>query len=329
MKKKLHQQAYEKLKSMCAFRRSKKKDKKGNTIKDKIYSFDTFNTYLKHINYFIRYVRKFHPECNELEDARKYVNEWLKVREDENKSAWTVQLEAKALGKLYQISPDDEEYYMPPRRCKDEIKRSRNKEGKYEERFNEQKYAELVHFCRCTGLRKGKCLTKIENDCLYSLEDIDKEIERINKMEDNEYQRKRLIALYDTKLFKEKYFIEVKGKGGRIRFAPILNDDEKVIDKIKGTYKGNKVWPMKQIPNNCDVHGYRRDYAQALYREYASDVSVLPKFYEDQNGNIHLSRYFKRGDDKGVMLDKQALSIVSIALGHGKDRFTTVADNYL
>lgn len=328
-KKDLHQQAYDKLTSMLAFGRSKNKDKHGEGIRKYIYQDDTFDTYWKHIKYFVNYVKKEHPECTKIKDARKYVNEWLNYRVSKNYSAWTINTEAKALGKFYQINPDSKDYFKCPTRHKEDIKRSRNKDGKYSERFNEQKYAELVHFCKHTGLRKDKCLTKIENNCLYTRDDIDKEIKRVESLEQNEYTRKRLIALNDTKLYKEYYYIEVKGKGGKIRFAPILDDDEQVINKIKSTYPGNKVWPSKQIPNNCDGHGYRRDYAQALYCKYARDINVLPKFYEDDKGNVHLSRYFKRGDDKGTALDKKAMSLVSIALGHGKNRFTMVADSYL
>ena len=42
--------------------------------------------------------------------AKRYVNEWLQVRVDQDLSGWTIQAEAKALGKLYGIKPDDEEH---------------------------------------------------------------------------------------------------------------------------------------------------------------------------------------------------------------------------
>ena len=327
--KDLHQQAYDKLTSMLAFGRSKNEDKHGEGIKKNIYQHTTFDTYWKHIKYFVDYVKKNHPECTKIKNARKYVKEWLEYRTSEGYSAWTINLQAKALGKFYQITPDDKDYFKCPTRHKEDIKRSRNKDGKYNERFNEEKYEELVHFCKHTGLRKDKCLTKIENNCLYGVDDIDKEIKRLKSEPANEDNTKLLTALYDTKLFKEKWFIKVKGKGGRIRFAPILDNDEQVIQKIQNTYPGNKVWPKKQVPNNCDGHGYRRDYAQELYRQYACNINSMPKFFEDSRGDIHLSRYFKRGEDKGIVLDKKAMSIVSIAIGHGKDRFTTLADNYL
>ena len=324
----LHRQAYDRLKSYCVFGRNKSKDKRGEGIKNKIYSYKTFNNYWEHIKIFIDYVKKEHGECS-LEEARQYTNEWLQYREDTNKSAWTVHEEAKALGKLYQISPNDIDYYKPPIRNKDEIKRSRNHDENYKKRFNEEKYEELVHFCKHTGLRR-RCLTKIENDCLYSIDDIENEIKILESQEETSETKRRLSALKDARLFKEKCFIEVKrGKGGKLRFAPILDDDMRVRDKITNTYLGNKVWPSKQVKNNCDVHGYRRMYAQSLYKEYARDVSTLPPYYYDENGKRHLSRYYRRGKDKGIAYDREMLVLVSIALGHGKDRATTVVDNYL
>ena len=81
-------------------------------------SFNTYKSYWKHTKYFIKYIKENHPECSTLKSARKYVNEWLQSRVDQGLSAWTVQLEAKAMGKLYQIDPDDENYFkhmdIPP-----------------------------------------------------------------------------------------------------------------------------------------------------------------------------------------------------------------------
>ena len=328
-KQDLHQQVYEKLKSMCVFgKRSKYKDKRNEGIKDKIYSYKTFTKYWEHTKIFIKYVKKNYGECD-LEDARQYVNEWLKHREETVKSSWTVHEDAKAVGKLFQISPNDEDYYKPPLRNKDDITRSRKHDENYAKRFNEEKYEELVHFCKHTGLRR-RCLTKIENDCLYSAEDIEDEIKKHEESPETKEAKKRLPALYNARLFKEKWFIEVKhAKGGKLRFSPILHDDIRVREKIKNTYLGNKVWPSKQVKKNCDVHGYRRMYAQSLYKEYARDVSTLPPYYYDENGKRHLSRYYKRGKDKGIAYDREMLVLVSIALGHGKDRATTVVDNYL
>ena len=105
--------------------RAKKEAVANGTEKDKIFAFNTYKSYWKHTKYFIKYIKEKHPECTTLKSAKKYANEWLQTRVDQGLSAWTVQLEAKALGKLYGISPDDENYFNPPKRKREEIKRSR------------------------------------------------------------------------------------------------------------------------------------------------------------------------------------------------------------
>ena len=111
---------------MLAFGESKKEAVATGTEKDKIFSVNTYKSYWKHIKYFLRFIKQKHPECTTLKGAKKYVNEWLQSRADEELSAWTVQLEAKALGKLYGIAPDDEDYFKPPKRNREDIKRSRS-----------------------------------------------------------------------------------------------------------------------------------------------------------------------------------------------------------
>ena len=102
--KDLHQQAYEKLTSMLALGESKREAVLNGTADDKIFSVNTYKTYWKHIKYFLKYVKEKYPECTTLKKAKRYVNEWLQVRVDQDLSAWTIQAEAKALGKLYGIN---------------------------------------------------------------------------------------------------------------------------------------------------------------------------------------------------------------------------------
>ena len=102
--KDLHQQAYDRLTGMQAFGESKKEAVANGTEKDKIFAFNTYKSYWKHTKYFIKYIKEKHPECTTLKKAKKYANEWLQTRVDQGLSAWTVQLEAKALGKLYGLS---------------------------------------------------------------------------------------------------------------------------------------------------------------------------------------------------------------------------------
>lgn len=108
------------------------------------------------------------------EKRKKYVNEWLQVRVDQGLSAWTVQLEAKAMGKLYGISPDDENYFKPPKRNREDIKRSRGDRVR-DRHFSKTNNDELIKFCRGTGLRR-KELQELRGKDLVSREQIEAEI---------------------------------------------------------------------------------------------------------------------------------------------------------
>lgn len=110
--KDLHQQAYERLTGMQAFGQSKREAAANGESQDKIFSYNTYKTYWKHTKYFIRYIQSAHPECTTLKSAKKYVNEWLKLREAQDLSAWTVQTEAKALGILDDALLFDAKWYL-------------------------------------------------------------------------------------------------------------------------------------------------------------------------------------------------------------------------
>ena len=71
--KDLHQQAYDRLTGMQAFGESKKEAVKNGTDGQKIFSFNTYQSYWKHTKYFLSYIKEKHPECTTLKSAKKYV----------------------------------------------------------------------------------------------------------------------------------------------------------------------------------------------------------------------------------------------------------------
>ena len=215
--KDLHQQAYDRLTGMQAFGESKKEAVKNGTDGQKIFSFNTYQSYWKHTKYFLSYIKEKHPECTTLKSAKKYVNEWLQARADQGLSAWTVQLEAKALGKLYGINPEDENYFNPPKRNREDIKRSRGDRVR-DKHFSVTNNDELIKFCKGTGLRRSE-LGMLKGGDLVTKEEIEREIAAIESVpvqERTPAEEKRLGVLQDTRLFDCKYYIHVRnGKGGR------------------------------------------------------------------------------------------------------------------
>src|SRR5699024_1088589 len=139
-----------------------------------------------------------------LKSAKKYVNEWLQMRTDQGLSAWTIQTEAKALSKLYGIQPDDEGYIKPPKRNREDIKRSRGDRVR-DRHFSEENNDELVKFCKGTGLRRSE-LMELRGKDLVTRAQIEAELARLNALPASERSAatdKRLEMLQDTRLFDE------------------------------------------------------------------------------------------------------------------------------
>ena len=312
--KDLHQQAYDRLTGMQAFGESKKQAVADGTEKDKIFSFSTCKAYWKHVKYFIKYIQEKHPECTTLKSAKKYVNEWLQARTDQGLSAWTIQLEAKAMGKLYGISPDDENYFKPPKRNREDIKRSRGVRVR-DKHFSKTNNDELIRFCKGTGLRRRE-LAELRGKDLVTREQIEAEISRLESRPAAELtpaDRKRLEMLQDARLFQEGYFTHVRsGKGGRERLSPIIGPDSaQIIERMQNTPSEEKVW--QHVHKSADIHGYRAEYVTAMYKAHARPIEEIP--------------YDRVNKGTGRKLDKAAMLVCSKALGH--NRISVVADNYI
>lgn len=341
----LKQQAYKKLQSMCVFGISKKEYKEQhpedpNPFEGKIFSYNAYNTYWKHIRYFINYVEDKNQQnvdnpnykkCTTLKSARKYIAEFLEQREVQGLSAWTVQTEAKAINKLYGITPKDFYYYTPPKRVREEIKRSRGPKAN-DAFFNEANNEELVNFVCGVGPRRAE-LYKIKPENLYTYKQLETLLEKTkakqSSVEDKKESKKKINAIKDALAFKDKdYFVYLKGKGGRIRYSPIIGPHKKdILDRFSQTTKGKRLW--EYVPKNADIHSYRAKYATSIYREYARDIEEIPfdKVNKGTNRQYQSEVYTCRKDESGKKLDKAAMKLCTKALGH--NRIQIVAENYI
>lgn len=226
-------------------------------MKDGIYSLNTSKMYNRECQKFADYVIQQHGNAKlSVEESRDYATEYLKNGIENGMSPYTLQMQRSALAKLYGCTGNDI-CDLPPRH-RAEITRSRNhtvvsgKTGKIIKnqsvcagRFSEKNHAEIVAFCRSTGLRRSE-LESLTGDQLEITEDGDA-------------------------------YIHLHGyqcKGGRPRVVPVIGDISNAITLCQNAGR-NKVFP--RVPQAMDVHSYRSEYAVAIYNQYARPLDELER----------------------------------------------------
>ena len=228
---------------------------------DGIYSFKTMKTYLDESVKFGNWTKEQHGSRT-LEQAKEHVGEYLERGKQNGLSAWTLKLQRSALRKMYQDPTLAKEVELPTRR-KENIIRSRG-DAVRDKDFSAERNKAMVDFARATGLRR----------------------------EGMEKVRPRDIFERDGKLF-----VAIKEKGGRYRESPVLERyEERIREIVQGKELDKKIF--EKIHSSADIHSYRREYAQELFKEISSSTEK-----------------------------KETLRQVSEALGHS--RLDVVSRNYL
>ena len=243
-----------------------------------IFSWSTYHGYLRHANYFVHWAKTAH-KCKTVDECRQYADEWIQSRIDAGLSAYTIKLEVAALCKLYGDNAAD--YIPTPPRLRANITRSRGPAAR-DAKFSEALHADFVEFCRSTGLRRAE-LRALTGDKLI----IDSE---------GNY----------------RILVNKMSKGGRQREALIIGNVQKIVAMMRAAGTG-KVF--ESIPD-CDIHGFRSDYAKALYEQ---------NFNKDLKDKKDI--YYCRKDLKHVFYQRSCLLICSQNLGH--NRISVVAGHYL
>lgn len=332
----LQKQVQNELDSKLAIGQSRHEKKKENEDSKYIFSWTTYRNYLKHLCYFVKFV-KDDPQVisdlgrkpHTLEECKPYCDLWIKDMLDRHLSASTISMCASALVKLYQCSREELGIKdIVPEQIRENIKRSRTSAVR-DKNFNEDipHNKEFADFCRATGLRR-------------------REVEQIRGSD----------LVWD----KNKWFLSVtcNTKGGRPRLSEIVGTDEQIyrVVEICKAAGESRIYPK---PNtNADIHSFRAEYASRIYRKYARAKSEyrnermifykgkLVEKYTSKSGKADVDRfsylytgrrtikgmpemkpgysdvpsmYRCRKDMTGVVLDREAIFIASEALGHGRD----------
>ena len=230
------------LRSRLAIGRPKRPDKTDGSFRHYIYSWQTYRSYMKQLGLFARWCKKTH-NARYLKECRQYVAEYLQTRE--NLSVWTQKLDLAALQKLYQEYPKDGQKPFGvtlQARLRQNIKRSRQQATRDAD-FSKSNNADLITFCRCTGLRRSE---------LQELRGTDITANGL-----------QLHVIRNT-------------KGGRWRMAPLAGEPDEIelVQRMCQEAGSGRVWP--HMPSSADIHSYRADYCQKVYLQYARPADKIP-----------------------------------------------------
>ena len=335
-RKSLTEQVTENLNSKLAIGESKYEAKLKNAHTEKIYSWSTYKAYLKHCCYFVKWCKEqpvlegIGHKPRTLDECRAYAESWIQSNIDRGLSAYTVKLQLCSLAKLFSCSTTDFDI-ITPQRERSNITRSRGT-AERDKNFSEKNNADLITFCKCTGLRRGE-LSQIRGNDLIEKDG--------------------------------KYFLHItkNTKGGRARISPIIGDKNEIelVLKLCNEAGEDKVFPKPS--DNADIHSYRGEYATRIYnlhkrplKEFKNERLIIHKnrivktyvsingkrvfkgnedYYITIDGKRKMisgfrdvsSVYYCRNELKGTYYDRKALFAASRALGHNRE--SIVAEHYI
>lgn len=218
------------------------KDKVEADTKNKIYSKATFETYKQQFRHFADWLEKAHPEAETLEDARQFVDEYLRHLIELERSAYSISTAKAAIAKIMGVEAT--QFIATPPRLRADIKRSRGV-AERDKHISDKKEEELARFTSATGLRR-KEMTMVRAEDLF---------------------------------FKngQAYLNIDKGtKGGKSRVAKIVGKTEEETKDIVKWIQSKEGRLFNKLSSNYDNHYYRATYANRLYNELKRDIDDIP-----------------------------------------------------
>lgn len=300
----LKQQVYDELQKRNGFGRSKHEDKKNGVSNLYIYSFNSMKTYIRHCKYFVEWCKSqgyIKEELNHaprtLAECESYVESFIRDRERQGLSAYTVKMEKSALSKLYGRSFD----FKTIATSRANITRSRGK-AKRDAHFSEERHADFVNACRCVGFRRSEMEAAKASDLM-----------RVGDM----------------------YFMQITGKGGKRRAAMLVGTPDEIeravnyINQMTGRNKIPNGADVHSYRADYATRIYKR-YARPIeeIKDKTVDYTELTGKTAKGGETIYKSAvYYCRGDQKGRALDRLAMIMASQALGHNRE--SVVGEHYL
>lgn len=265
----------------------------------KIYSYSTYNTYLKECEAYAQWIKdsKGIGKVDSISKTEQYAIEYLQHRLDSGVSVYTAKMERAALGMLY---GKPIEFVMPERNPQN-ITRSRRQVENDRHYAEDGKYKDVFTMGRAMGGRRCD-LTKLT---------VDSFMERDGHL-----------------------YVQIdKSKGGRNRISYVREEyAQEVREIVRKAREQGKTKIFEKIPDKIDIHGLRREYCKGLYEEIKNNKELRDdisrnypirrelKTQKDKDG-VPYTQEIKRDyykDRNGNVYDRDDIYICSQCLGHNR-----------
>ena len=249
-----------------------------------IYSHRCYEDYKKSVGTYVNWVCKNHSEVKNMEQAKRYVPEYIDGLRQRGLSEWTIHAYSYALVSAYHCEISDLGITLGTRSRADVI---RNRDAADSALRNDERYEKFVDLAKATGARRMELL-------------------RLRKEDFRERKDKDGKPTGEMEVYK-------RGKGGIERWTlvnPAYNEFVKDFIKNAPSYNFNgeeRLLRKSDLPAKLPIHDCRSDYACALYNYY------------EERGRASGEIYSCRKDLKGWHYDKGILEAVSYDLQHSRD----------
>lgn len=211
-----------------------------NYSKDKIYSFNTMETYQKEVSRFGGWLIENGHKKITLQQAKDYIQPYIDYQISRGLSSYSINTSLSAICKATHANIYD---YERPQRSIANI--SRGTGNKIHDERNERVAAELLDANRLLGLRRSEL--------------------------------KRLKAK-DIQVHDNYVVVHSKGKGGKYNQQLFIHDDEKerVLALKHGLNDNDYVFSRELFRNDADLHHQRELRAKDLYSRICADMQDNP-----------------------------------------------------
>lgn len=256
-----------------------------------LYATSSYSTYVKQALVALRWIADRYG-CKRLEECRPYLPAYYAEMQERGLSAWTVRTRVYALCSVY--GADYATLFGVenlPARHRAAIKRGRQISAS-DSRHHTPEQEAVRTIARACGARRGGILGLTAEDL----------VEREGHL-----------------------YVHLSEKGGKEREAIVLPEYEAAVREIFSDYAENskaavtggkqRLFSRTALPKDMPLHYLRAQYAQDLYRYYATQGAATGELYHC------------RADRKGQCYDKGILKAVSLNLGHS--RCDVVVSHYL